>query len=68
MAGLCSYTDGRCCDLGTPPLGERILALHPIGRLGTLDEIAEAVLWLSCDKSSFVTGQSLVADGGLTLG
>ncbi len=51
-----------------PALGKKVLGLHPIGRLGTVEEIAEAVLWLACDKSSFVTGHSLVADGGLTLG
>ncbi|MEP5765150.1 MAG: glucose 1-dehydrogenase [Halieaceae bacterium] len=48
--------------------GAKLLALHPIGRLGTPEEIAEAVLWLSCEKSSFVTGHSLAADGGATLG
>lgn len=52
----------------SPELGDQLLGLHPIGRLGTVEEIAEAVLWLSCDKSSFVTGHSLVADGGATLG
>jgi NAD(P)-dependent dehydrogenase (short-subunit alcohol dehydrogenase family) len=51
-----------------PALGDQVLSLHPIGRLGTVEEIAEAVLWLSCDKSSFVTGHSLAADGGVTLG
>lgn len=51
-----------------PALGKKVLGLHPIGRLGTVEEIAEAVLWLACDKSSFVTGHSLAADGGLTLG
>lgn len=51
-----------------PALGARILGLHPIGRLGSVGEIAEAVLWLACDKSSFVTGHALAADGGLTLG
>ena len=51
-----------------PQLGIKVLGLHPIGRLGTVEEIAEAVLWLSCDKSSFVTGHSLAADGGVTLG
>ena len=49
-------------------LAKTVMGLHPIGRLGTVDEIAEAVLWLSCDKSSFVTGHSLAADGGVTLG
>lgn len=51
-----------------PVLAEKVMGLHPIGRLGTVDEIAEAVLWLSSDKSSFVTGHSLAADGGVTLG
>jgi NAD(P)-dependent dehydrogenase (short-subunit alcohol dehydrogenase family) len=41
-------------------------ALHPIGRIGTPDEVAEAVLWLSSGKSSFITGHSLLVDGGFT--
>jgi len=40
--------------------------LHPIGRIGRVDEVAEAVLWLCSSKSSFVTGHSLVVDGGFT--
>jgi NAD(P)-dependent dehydrogenase (short-subunit alcohol dehydrogenase family) len=41
-------------------------SLHPIGRIGKSEEIADAVLWLCSDKSSFVTGHSLVLDGGFT--
>jgi NAD(P)-dependent dehydrogenase (short-subunit alcohol dehydrogenase family) len=36
----------------------------PMGRLAQPEEIAEAAIWLASDKSSFVTGHSLVADGG----
>ena len=41
-------------------------ALHPIGRIGRVEEVAEAVLWLCSNKSSFVTGHSLIVDGGFT--
>ncbi|HEX7080625.1 MAG TPA: SDR family oxidoreductase [Gammaproteobacteria bacterium] len=38
--------------------------LHPIGRLGEADEVAELVLWLCSDKASFVTGSYYAVDGG----
>jgi NAD(P)-dependent dehydrogenase (short-subunit alcohol dehydrogenase family) len=44
----------------------QLAGMHPIGRLGRPEEIAEAVLWLCSDKASFVTGLSLAADGGWT--
>ena len=40
--------------------------LHPIGRIGRVDEVANAVLWLCSGKASFVTGHSLIVDGGFT--
>ncbi len=38
----------------------------PIGRVGNVDEIANSVLFLACDDSSFMTGASLIVDGGNT--
>jgi NAD(P)-dependent dehydrogenase (short-subunit alcohol dehydrogenase family) len=51
-------TDGR----------DSIIAQEPVGRMGTPDEIAAAVLWLSSDAASFVTGHPMVVDGGQTTG
>jgi NAD(P)-dependent dehydrogenase (short-subunit alcohol dehydrogenase family) len=45
-----------------------VLGLHPIGRFGRPDEIAGAVVWMCSDRASFMTGQSLVLDGGLLAG
>jgi NAD(P)-dependent dehydrogenase (short-subunit alcohol dehydrogenase family) len=60
------------------PMGERIfggpeirpyaIGLHPIGRFGKPMEIAEAVVWMCSDHASFMTGQSLVLDGGFMAG
>jgi len=41
-------------------------SLHPIGRFGQVGEIAKPVVFLLSDDSSFVTGQSLLVDGGMT--
>ena len=41
-----------------------IIGLHPMGRLGTADEVAELALWLNSDKASFVTGSYYNVDGG----
>jgi NAD(P)-dependent dehydrogenase (short-subunit alcohol dehydrogenase family) len=41
--------------------------LHPIGRIGQVDEVADAVLWLCSGRASFVTGHTLVVDGGFTV-
>ncbi len=41
-----------------------LVGLHPVGRLGTSEEVAEMILWLGSDKSSFVTGSYFPVDGG----
>ncbi|MGM9510546.1 SDR family NAD(P)-dependent oxidoreductase [Larkinella sp. GY13] len=41
-----------------------LVDLHPIGRLGRSEEVAELVIWLSSDKASFVTGSYYPVDGG----
>jgi NAD(P)-dependent dehydrogenase (short-subunit alcohol dehydrogenase family) len=48
-----------------PELEARALAREPIGRLGTPEEVAAAVVWLCSDAASFVTGHALVIDGAL---
>jgi NAD(P)-dependent dehydrogenase (short-subunit alcohol dehydrogenase family) len=42
-------------------------ALHPVGRRGMPADVAEAALFLAADTAGFVTGASLVVDGGLTI-
>jgi NAD(P)-dependent dehydrogenase (short-subunit alcohol dehydrogenase family) len=51
-----------------PGIHKFVLGLHPIGRFGRAEEISAAVLWMCSDRASFMTGQSLVLDGGLLAG
>jgi NAD(P)-dependent dehydrogenase (short-subunit alcohol dehydrogenase family) len=51
-----------------PKIEKYILGFHPIGRFGKPIEIAEAVVWMCSERASFMTGQSLVLDGGFLAG
>jgi NAD(P)-dependent dehydrogenase (short-subunit alcohol dehydrogenase family) len=44
----------------------QMVAMHPIGRLGKAQEIADPVVWLCSNAASFITGQTLTIDGGFT--
>lgn len=46
---------------------ERLLTLVPYGRIGKPDDISKAVVWLASDDSDYVTGATLVIDGGMML-
>ena len=50
---------------GKKQLRDTFNSMHPIGRVGKSEEIANAVVWLLSEKASFVTGHTLLVDGGL---
>lgn len=64
MPGL---IETRLADAYTPEAQARFLAKTPLRRLGKPQDIGHAVLFLASDAASFVTGASLVADGGITI-
>jgi len=47
-------------------LSEADHAQHPVGKVGTVEDIAETVWFLLSDKAAFITGQNIVVDGGMT--
>jgi len=50
-----------------PDLVQTAVKMTPLGRLGTVDDMAEAVAYLASDRASFITGQVLAVDGGLAI-
>jgi meso-butanediol dehydrogenase / (S,S)-butanediol dehydrogenase / diacetyl reductase len=54
--------------LSDPVRHERLVSMHPLGRLGEPEDVARAVLFLASDESSWITGSSLVVDGGFSAG
>jgi NAD(P)-dependent dehydrogenase (short-subunit alcohol dehydrogenase family) len=65
-----SYTQTPMLDaavLTQPGIDQKLLKHVPMGRFGDVEEIAEAVIWLASEKTSFITGQTITLDGGLSL-
>jgi NAD(P)-dependent dehydrogenase (short-subunit alcohol dehydrogenase family) len=52
---------------GTDEGRQRVIAQEPVGRMGTAEEIAAAVVWLCSDAARFVVGSAMVVDGGQTV-
>ena len=50
--------------LKNPASMPKVIARHPMGRIGQPEEVANAVIWLCSEESSFVTGHALTVDGG----
>lgn len=51
----------------TPAAEQELLKLIPYGRVGDVSDIAKATVWLASDASDYLTGATLVVDGGMTL-
>ena len=45
-------------------IARKVLKMHPLGRLGRVEEVADAVAWMASGQSSFMTGHALILDGG----
>jgi NAD(P)-dependent dehydrogenase (short-subunit alcohol dehydrogenase family) len=51
-------------DLLTPELRSKVLARIPLGRFAEKDDVARLALFLACDDSAFITGETIAVDGG----
>lgn len=60
------YINTPLTETITPEIRAGIAALHPIGRMGEPKEVSAAVLFLASDDASFITGTTLLVDGGYT--
>jgi len=61
------WTDDMMKVFGTPEALEKIAKGIPLGRLGTPNDIANAVLFLASNRANFITGQTISVDGGYTM-
>ena len=61
------FIDTAMTDILKPDVKEAILKSIPAGRIGSPDDVANAVSFLASEKSAYITGQVLAVDGGMTM-
>ncbi len=62
-----TYTELTAKELDIPEFRKEIEDQHPLGRIGSSRDMANTVLWLASNESSYITGQDFVVDGGFSL-
>jgi 3-oxoacyl-[acyl-carrier protein] reductase len=62
------YVPSRLTDAMSEEARQAILGAIPAGRMGTAEEVAGAVRYLSSEAAAYITGQVLAVDGGMTMG
>ena len=50
-----------------PAVHDAAVSAYPIGRLGEPEDIGRAAVWLASDQADYITGASIMVDGGMTL-
>ena len=61
------FIDTRLTDVLPEDIKKKLLESTPLGRFGTVEDIANAVAFLASDEASFITGHVLSVDGGLSM-
>ncbi|WP_370684137.1 SDR family oxidoreductase [Commensalibacter intestini] len=59
-----AYIDTPLLDAFPPDFKKSLVKLHPIGRLGKPEEVANVVAFLASDEATFVNGAAILVDGG----